>query len=117
MALEDVENAVDDLVAGEVRVVGGHGPREPPRQGVGLGRRSRRGERRRQGGGEADVAEDRRTERRRRHFLVSLPVRFGFDLAGSEEELTEFRPTLVLGSLFSTVLGLRVWLIRGENRS
>lgn len=74
VALEDVEEAVDDLVAGEVGVVGGHGPREPPRQGVGLGRR--RGPRsRRRGGGEADAAEDRRSERRRRHSLSLGAIR------------------------------------------
>lgn len=59
VALEDVEDAVDDLVAGEVGVVGGHWPREPTRHGVGLARGG--GERRRRGGQEADVAEDRRT--------------------------------------------------------
>jgi len=72
-----LEDAVDDLLAGEVRVVGGHGPREPPRQGMRVGRRGGEGERR--GGGEADAAEDRRTERRRRHFLSLCG--FGFDSA------------------------------------
>ena len=76
VALENVEDAVDDFLACEVRVVGGHGPRrEPPRQRVRVGRpcpSGREGERRR--GGEADAAEDRRTERRRRHFSLWVRI-------------------------------------------
>jgi len=76
VALEDVEDAVDDFLAGEVRVVRGHGPREPPRQRVRVGRRpcpgGREGEGR--GGGEPDAAEDRRSERRRRHFSLWVRI-------------------------------------------
>lgn len=61
VALEDVEDAIDDLVAGKVGVVGGHWPHEPPRQGEGLAGRGGGDERGRHGGRESDVAEDRRT--------------------------------------------------------
>jgi hypothetical protein len=62
VALEDVEDAADDLVVGQVGVVGRHWPSKPPRQGVGLSRRRRGGgERCHRGGQEADMVEDRRT--------------------------------------------------------
>lgn len=78
VALEHVDDAIYDLLAGEVRVMGGHGPSEPARQGVrvGHGRGCRRGEGLGGSGGQADAAENRRTERRRRHFCCLL-VRVG----------------------------------------
>jgi hypothetical protein len=75
VALDDVEDPVDDFVAGEVRVVGGHGPREPPPQRVRVGCTCPSGgEGEQRGGGEADAAEDRRTERCRRHFSLWVRI-------------------------------------------
>lgn len=96
MALEDVEDAVDNLLAGEVRVVGGHGPREPPHQGVRVRRRGGGGgEGERRGGGERDAAEYRRPECRRRHFVA-----VAWDLTRPRDGDRESEPTaheLVLG--------------------
>jgi hypothetical protein len=73
VALENVADMIDDLLAGEVHIVGGHGPCEPPWLGVRIGRHWSEGCGEGWQQGEVDTVEDRWTMRHRCLFYPSVP--------------------------------------------